>query len=219
MYHEHMLKVIFMKKAILLSAIIIFLFTGSASARTVVDEFSDAFHKTTVKVGSVIDSALETVAELLGLHDQKVAKTLHHSISPSEMFKDAKLDGTLPVEENSSLILSSMYPELARVDASSSAQRLNTKKGSLVLSELKRQEEREDLTASEYTALATTVSQDASSAVPLLVGTGPTQSAVINWDGVTYNQNPNAETDALLAKMASTHTRNPNSALLSKAGN
>lgn len=207
-----------MKKTILLSAITVSLFISSASARTMLDDASDALGRTTRSVGSVIGSVIETVSELLGLHNQKVAATSRHSISPAEMFQNAKLNEVPHAEEDSSLVLASVYPELNRADAPSSAQKLSQSKGSSILKELKRQEEREDLTASEYTALVAEVSQDASSSVPFLISSGKTESAVINWDGVTFDQNPNAETDALLAKMSSTHTRNPNSSLLFKAG-
>lgn len=207
-----------MRRTILLSAITLSLFVSSASANIVVDEVAVAFHKTTLAVGSVIDTAIEAVSEILGLHSQKVSLTHGRTISPAEMFQDAQLGTTLQPEEDPSLILASLYPELVRIDPPSSSQKLSANKGSMVLRELKKQEEQEDLTASEYTALATKVSQDASSAVPLLMGSGPTKSAVINWDGVTYDQNPNTEADALVAKMASTHTRNLNSALLAAAG-
>ncbi|MBY0462426.1 MAG: hypothetical protein K2Q34_04520 [Alphaproteobacteria bacterium] len=206
-----------MKKTILLSAIILPLFIGSASANIVVDEMADVFHKTAVTVGGAIHTVIEAVSEVFSPHGQKVSPVHGRTLSPSEMFHNAKVDDMPQAEENSSLVLASMYPELARVDPPSSVQKLSNK-GSSVLKELKRQEEKEDLTASEYMFLVSEVSQNASSAVPFLVGQGATESAIINWDGVTYDKNPNADADALLAKMASTHTRNPNSALLSKAG-
>lgn len=206
-----------MKKIILLSAITVSLFISSASARTMLDDASEVLGRTTRSVGSVISSVIETVSELLGLHNQKVAATQRHSISPAEMFQNVKLNEVPYAEEDSSLVLASVYPELNRTDAPSSAQKLSQSKGLSILKELKKQEEREDLTASEYTVLVAEVSQNTSSSVPF-TSSGKTESAIINWDGVTFDQNPNAETDALLARMSSTHTRNPNSSLLFKAG-
>lgn len=206
-----------MKKIILLSAITVSLFISSASARTMLDDASEVLGRTTRSVGSVISSVIETVSELLGLHNQKVAATQRHSISPAEMFQNVKLNEVPYAEEDSSLVLASVYPELNRADAPSSAQKLSQSKGLSILKELKKQEEREDLTASEYTVLVAEVSQNTSSSVPF-TSSGKTESAIINWDGVTFDQNPNAETDALLARMSSTHTRNPNSSLLFKAG-
>ncbi|MBY0282060.1 MAG: hypothetical protein K2W94_07910 [Alphaproteobacteria bacterium] len=206
-----------MKKTILLSAIILPLFIGSASANIVVDEAAEIFHKTTLAVGSAIDKTIDVVSEILGLHSQKVSPSKGHTLTPSEIFEHADVAGMIPqTKEDSSLIFASVYPELVVPDVLSSAQKLSNK-GSVVLMELKKQEEKEALTAYEYTNLENVVSQNASSAVPYLVDDGKTKSAVIDLKDVTFNETPHTEEDALLAKMVSSHSHNPNSTLLSKA--
>lgn len=200
-----------MKKTILISAIAVSLFMNSASAGTVVDELSQAFGTTAKVVGHVIDK----VSEILGFSTQSPTIYKRTLPSPSKMFQNAESD-RVPAEENHSLLFASLYPELSRLPAKPTAHHL-ARERSAVLNELKKQELERDLIASQYTALVAQISQNDSD-IPFLIGEGQRQSSVSNWDKLIFDQNPNSEMNALLAKMASNHAQNPNFSLLIKAG-